>query len=42
MNLFTGATAEDVTIAVAKEIVAIVARGPAGLGLATGRTFDPV
>lgn len=42
MNLFTAATAKDVTFAVANEIVATVARGPTTLGLATGRTFDPI
>ena len=42
MNLFTAATAEDVTAAVVKEIVAVISRGPTNLGFATGRTFQPI
>jgi glucosamine-6-phosphate deaminase len=42
MNLFTAATAEEVTAAVVRDIVTVISRGPTNLGLATGRTFHPV
>lgn len=42
MKLFTAATAEEVTAAVVRDIVAVISRGPTNLGLATGRTFQPV
>lgn len=42
MNLVTAKTAEDVTNAVVQEIVAVISRGPTNLGLATGRTFEPI
>lgn len=42
MKLFTAATAEDVASAVVREIVAVRSRGPTNLGLATGRTFQPI
>lgn len=42
MKLFTAATAEEVTAAVVRDIVAVISRGPTNMGLATGRTFQAV
>lgn len=42
MTLFSAATPAEVTQAVVDAIVAEMSRGPINLGLATGRTFQPI